>query len=162
MPCLESTHSSSSAPYCCTRTLVGVGSSRSRATAASRAAEVHHHVEHRSAQTFFCFVSKLLLSSSTRRRFYPQRSSGQAGGHRCRPFPPVRAFIFIAHRVRHSHCSSILIECCPLSLSRFPLINFYARKVPRVHALDENRTREIDFSKHEDNLPSHRGRLVLK
>ena len=34
-------------------------------------------------------------------------------GHRCRPFsPPVRAFIFIAHRVQHSHCSSIFIECC--------------------------------------------------
>ena len=26
--------------------------------------------------------------------------------------PPVRAFIFIAHRVHHSHCSSIFIECC--------------------------------------------------
>ena len=34
-------------------------------------------------------------------------------GHTCRPFPPpVRAFIFIAHRIQHSLCSSIFIECC--------------------------------------------------
>ena len=26
--------------------------------------------------------------------------------------PPVRAFILIAHKVQHSHCSSIFIECC--------------------------------------------------
>ena len=33
-------------------------------------------------------------------------------GHRCCPFPPVRGLIFIAHRVQHSRCSSIFIECC--------------------------------------------------
>ena len=53
---------------------------------------------------------------------------------------------FITHRVQHSHCSSIFIECCK-------------KKSPRVCALGENWTRKIDFStsRHEDNLPSHRG-----
>lgn len=32
-------------------------------------------------------------------------------GHRCRPFSsPVRAFVFVAHRVQHSCCSSVCIE----------------------------------------------------
>ena len=52
--------------------------------------------------------------------------------HRFRRFSPsVRAFIFYAHRVEHSHCSSIFIQACLLTLSRFPLINFYARKKSR-------------------------------
>ena len=46
-------------------------------------------------------------------------------GHRCRPFSPRYVpSIFIAHRVQHSHCSSIFIECCQLTLSCFPLIIF--------------------------------------
>ena len=50
-------------------------------------------------------------------------------GQRCRPLSPrVLAFISIAHRVQHSHCSSIFIGCCYLALSRFPPIIFYARK----------------------------------
>ena len=71
-------------------------------------------------------------------------------GHRCRPFPPpVRAFIFIAHRVQHSHRSSIFIECCLLTLSRFPPINALSKKKSlRVCALGENWTRETDFSRH--------------
>ena len=76
------------------------------------------------------FFSYILLSSSTRRLFIPPAIFWTSRGHRCRPFsPPERAFIFIAHRVQHSHCSSIFIECCQLTLSRFPLIN-YARKSP--------------------------------
>ena len=57
--------------------------------------------------------------------FYPQRSSGQAVVTGVVPSSPryVPSF-FIEHRVQHSHCSSIFIECCSLSLSRFPLINF--------------------------------------
>ena len=51
-------------------------------------------------------------------------------GHRGRLFPPVRAFVSIANRVQHSHCSSIFIECCPLTLLCFPLINFYASNSP--------------------------------
>ena len=57
------------------------------------------------------FFPSLLLSSSTRRRFLPSATVWTSRGHWCRPFsPPVRAFIFIAHRVQHAHCSSILIE----------------------------------------------------
>ena len=80
---------------------------------------------------FFFFLSSLLLSSSARKRFYPQRPSGQAVVTGVVPFSPRYVpSIFIAHRVQHSHCSSIFIECCQLTLSRFPLINFYARKSP--------------------------------
>ena len=64
---------------------------------------------------FFCFFfsSSLLLSSSTRRRFYPQRSSGQAVVIGVVLSPPRYVpSIFIAHRVQHSHCSPIFIECC--------------------------------------------------
>ena len=47
------------------------------------------------------------------------------------PFPPRYVpSIFIAHRVQHSHCQSVFIECCQLTLSRFPLTNFYARQNP--------------------------------
>ena len=66
-------------------------------------------------------------------------------GHRCRPFsPPVRAFNFIVHRVQHSHCSSIFIEGCELTLSRFPLIKFYARKSPYeyVHSVEIEPTKK--------------------
>ena len=35
------------------------------------------------------------------------------------------------------------------------------QKSLRVCALGENWTREIDFSRHEDNLPSHRGRRLV-
>ena len=54
--------------------------------------------------SIFVFLIVLLLSSNihTRRRFYPQRSNGQAVVEgRVVPSPPVRAFIFIAHRVHH-------------------------------------------------------------
>ena len=61
---------------------------------------------------FSFFLSSLLLSSSTRRRFYPQRSSGQAVVTGVVPSPLCVPLNFIAHRVQHSHCSSIFIECC--------------------------------------------------
>ena len=81
--------------------------------------------------TSFFFSPSLLLSSSTRRRFYPQRPSGQAVDTGVVPFPPRYVpSIFIAHRVQHSHCQSVFIECCQLTLSRFPLTNFYARQNP--------------------------------
>ena len=67
---------------------------------------------------FFIFLlSSLLLSSSTRTwylgRFF-RAILWTSRGHRCRPFPPHRYVpsIFLAHRVRHSNCSSIFIECC--------------------------------------------------
>ena len=56
------------------------------------------------------FFSSLLLSSSTRRRFYPQRSSGQAVATGAVPSPPRYVpLILVAHRVQHSHCASIFI-----------------------------------------------------
>ena len=113
-------------------------------------------------QFFNFFDPSLLLSSSTPRRFYPQRPSGQAVVTGSVPSSPRYVpSIFIAHRVQHSHCSSIFIECCWLTLSRFPLINFLCKKKSlRVCALGENLIREIDFSRHQDNLPSHPGRLT--
>ena len=68
-----------------------------------------------------------------RDRFYPQQSSGHAVVTGVVLSPPRYVpLIFIAHTVQHSHCSSIFIECCQLTLSRFPLINFYfyPRKSP--------------------------------
>ena len=49
--------------------------------------------------------------------------------------PPVTCLQFLLrtrYTVQHSHCSSIFIECCQLTLSRFPPINFYfyPRKSP--------------------------------
>ena len=87
----------------------------------------------------FCFLIITLLSSSTRRRFHPQRSSGQAVVTGVVPSPRYVPSIFIAHRVQHSHCSSIFIECWKLTLSRFPLIIFLSKKKSlRVCALGEN------------------------
>ena len=60
----------------------------------------------------FFFSSSLLLSSLARRRFYPRRPSGQAVVTGVIPFPPRYVpLFFVAHRVQHSHCSSISIEC---------------------------------------------------
>ena len=55
----------------------------------------------------FILYHYFLLSSSTRMRFYPQGSSGQAVVTGVFPFSrPVRTFIFVAHRVQHSHFSA--------------------------------------------------------
>ena len=44
--------------------------------------------------------------------------------------PPgtIHAFVLIAPKVQHSHRSSILIDFGYLTLSRFPPIDFHARK----------------------------------
>ena len=58
------------------------------------------------------FITKI-LSSSSRRRFYPQRAPGQAVVTGVVPSPPRYVpSIYIAHSFQHSHCSSIFIECC--------------------------------------------------
>ena len=58
-----------------------------------------------------CIITFTLQLKS--RSFYPQRSSGQAVVTGVVPSPPRYVpSIFIAHRVQHSHCSSIFIECC--------------------------------------------------
>ena len=45
-----------------------------------------------------------------------------------------------------------------LTLSRFPLFNFYARKRSCEYAPGETRTPEIDLNRHADHPPSHRER----
>ena len=51
-----------------------------------------------------------LLSSSTRKRFYSQRPSGQTG-HMCFLLsPPIRTFLFMAQRVQHFQ-SSVFHAC---------------------------------------------------
>ena len=65
-----------------------------------------------SRQYGFFLSSSLLLSSLTITRFYPQRGSGQAVVTGLYPSPPRYApSFFIAHRIQHSHCSSIFTEC---------------------------------------------------
>ena len=61
---------------------------------------------------YFYLLSSLLHSSSTCRRFYPQRSSRRVVVTVVVP-SPLRYVpsILIAHRVQHSYCSTILIEC---------------------------------------------------
>ena len=64
--------------------------------------------------------------------------------------------IFIAQRVQHSHCSDFhrMLPTHALALSA-TVIKFLCKKnSPQVCALGENWTREIDFSRHEDDLPS--------
>ena len=72
--------------------------------------------------TFFYFPAQLVGG------FYLKRSSGQAVVTGVVPSPRYVPSIFIAHRVQHSHCSSIFIECCSLTLSRFPLIIFLSQE----------------------------------
>ena len=107
-------------------------------------AQHNHGSNPDTAVHFSFFLSSLLLPSLTRRRFYPQQPSGQAVVTGVSP--PVRAFIFIAHRVQHSHSSSIFIECCQHTLSRFPPVSLYARKSPYEYALGETPAHEIDLT----------------
>ena len=62
--------------------------------------------------------------------------------------------VFAAQRVQHSHCSSSFIECCQLTLSRFPRVNLGTTKRPyefwtRVHSGASN---SRICSRHGDNL----------
>ena len=66
---------------------------------------------------FVCFFVPFFSSTFTRRlilnseEVWPSAIFWTSRGHKCHPFsPPVRAFTFIAHRVQHSHCSSIFIK----------------------------------------------------
>ena len=69
--------------------------------------------------------------------------------------------IFIAHRVQHSHFSSIFHRMLLTNALALSANNFFLQEESlRVCALGENSTREIDFSRHEDILPSHRGRRL--
>ena len=69
--------------------------------------------------------------------------------------PPQFVAVFFAHRVQRSHCSSVLIGSCSLTLSRFPLIFFYARIIYE-YALGETWAHKMDIGGPADSLPSHR------
>ena len=81
-----------------------------------RVARLHSmncYKQRRYTRYFSFLLSSLVLRSSTRRRFCPQRSSGQPLVTGVVPFPPWYVpSNFIGHRVQHSQCSSIFTECC--------------------------------------------------
>ena len=97
------------------------------------------------------FYQHFYFSSLTRRRFYPQRSSGQTVVAGVVPSPPpVRAFCFLSRIgfIQHSHCLSIFIECSYNSRScAFRLSIFHARKSPYECTLGETRTHEIGIDR---------------
>ena len=75
-----------------------------------------------SAPFFLLFLkpSPLLLSSSTRERFYPQRPSGQTMVTGAFPSPPPEKMpSFIPHRVLHPYCSAffMLVDFHRISLT---------------------------------------------
>ena len=76
------------------------------------------------------FLSSRSIPSSTRRSFSERPTAWTSRGHSCGSFfPPVHAFIYVAHGVQHSHRLSIFIDCCQLTLSRlqkrsYPLRDF--------------------------------------
>ena len=60
----------------------------------------------------FIFFFHFYFRAQLVRRFHPQQPSGQAVVTGVVPSPPLYVpSRFIAHRVQHSHCSSIFIEC---------------------------------------------------
>ena len=119
---------------CAPRSWAGVGESAPLKTPTSVRLNIHFFFEkkslHASSQLFIYFLSSsLLLSSLTRKRCYPQRSSEQAAVTGVVLSPPrYVSLVFVAHRVRHCHCSSTFIECSELTLSRFPLVIFLCKK----------------------------------
>ena len=89
--------------------------------------------------SFFLFFVKAFSFQLNSYEVLPSAIFWTSRGHRCRPLsPPVRAFIFIAHRVQHSRCSSIFIECCYCRSRAFRLSIFMQENYLRVCALGEN------------------------
>ena len=103
-------------------------------------------------RVFFFFFFTLVLSS-----FWTSR------GHRCRPLSPPRFMpsIFIAHRVQHSHCSSIFHRVLPthalaLSASQF----VHKKKPPRIYTSMHSggfELTKLTYTRLEDNLIRHLG-----
>ena len=83
-------------------------------------------------------------------------------GHRCRPFfPPVLPSIFIAHRVQHSHRSSIchrvlLTHALALSASQFEHMKKSQRIYTSTHSAGLELTK-LTYTRLEVNLLRHRG-----
>ena len=75
----------------------------------------------------FVFCSRFFVITSL---FYFQ-ASGQAVVAGVVPsLPWLVPSISIAHRVQQSSCSSAFVECCYLTLSRFPQVNLCTSKSP--------------------------------
>ena len=95
------------------------------------------------------FVTSTLLFSSTRKRYQPQRPFGKTVVTGVFPPPPPRvpAFVFLEHRVLHSHCSY-----------------FYARRFSSHFASSRSRARRSSIFKQE-KIPTstsmHSARLEL-
>ena len=79
-------------------------------------------------------------------------ASGQAVVSGVVSSPQYVPSVFIAHRVQHSHCSSTSIECCLLTLSRFPRVNWCSRKNPyefiRVCTREDSKSRSWPIACH--------------
>ena len=90
------------------------------------------HCIHAKLHSSFCalafFLSSRSIPSSTRRSFSERPTAWTSRGHSCGSFfPPVHAFIYVAHGVQHSHRLSIFIDCCQLTLSRLQKRSYHLR-----------------------------------
>ena len=93
---------------------------------------------------------------------YYLTASGQAVVTGVVPTPPrFLPSIFIAHRVQHSHCSSIfhrmlLIHALALSASQFVHMKKSQRSYTSMHSAGLELT-ELTYTRLEDHLIRHRG-----
>lgn len=87
-------------------------------------------------------------------------------GHTCLPFfPPVRAFVYVAHRVQHSYSSPISIELCQLALSALLACQLYKKNPIVACALTKSTskvTRVTAVGPMGMPVLVLKGRLVLK
>ena len=92
-------------------------------------------------------------------------ASGQAVVTGVVPSPPrFLPSIFIAHKVQHSHCSSIfrrvlLTHALALSASQFVHKKKSQRIYSRMHSAGLELTK-LTYTRHEDNLIRHRGDTI--
>ena len=84
------------------------------------------------AAHFFPSSSRLLSSLSRRRLYLPSAIFWTSRGHGCRPFPPPGTCLYLFSRTGFSIpiARQFPSRSSQLTLSRFPLIIFYARKSP--------------------------------
>ena len=113
-------------------------------------------------QFFFFFFEHHFYFPAQLVGFYPQRSSGQAVVTGVVPSPPGTCLQYFSgmgsafpllvdfHRMLRTQALALSANQC-----------LCKKKSLRVYALGEKWTHEIDFSRHEDNPPSHRGRRQL-
>ena len=96
---------------------------------------------------------RLLIRSFFLSHFYFVSSLWTSYGLRCRPFSPRHVpSVLIAHRVQHSHCSLIFIECCYLALCARQFVR--KKKSRRIYTSMHSGGLELTqlLSRHDDNL----------